>query len=751
MKKSGCRIAALLSILLLIPGILSAQSQEKIVDSMGEYVGEVKDGKRNGKGTNLAPDGKKYVGAWKNNLPSGQGTMHLPDGTTYEGAWKDGEPNGRGKITMPDGSTYDGEWKNGVKEGQGTYVTGSGLKAVGHFKDDELTGEGTLYYPNGIVYEGSIQNGRPEGKGILVNTDGSRYDCFWVGGVPNGMGTITEAKGHVYTGMIKDARPHGEGTTVYSDGDRYVGEWENGLPHGWGTYTYASGKTIKGRWEYGEFQKDSAIASATGGREAAETPGKEEAPARKKGSQLLLSKSARLKILFDEALERKTDVEGVFMLVNSHDFLLQEKEARDFLRSQGYEPGLVSTKMVRNPSPLIDWSESIDEMDFFVPGHMKEYAFFALRGDHRVGFDQLDQRGTFVYRDYTAPSKANVFESAPVFWSGDLFNGFLDGSGVGLVQLSDGWGFFAAEFQAGFPTEDIPMKILFRDMSVGDFRYTAIIKPSILMEAHSATGIYLGAIRAYAQKVYPDYKQALEAEYQKTAALNRTTEGFVKNRDFLSDFISFYETVRQDPDQQIPKAKEILEAYDVLDACNKEFTISDYIRSWLIGSQWDWERVEKQREYYKTAYDTATEKSKDRNGAFQPFYSRASEILARKRNDLETHIKRSLDSYANHVEREKQEAEEKNYRLAEYDQERSYPPSGSRKKELSSFYTMDKPGKLYLKNGAYLEYNIVCNQEDKVENYIVHYAQPHLDSSSKEFPTFEAMLQALVVASRKEK
>ncbi len=41
----------------------------------GKYVGEFKDGKRNGQGTFISADGKnKYVGEWKNDKIYGQGT-----------------------------------------------------------------------------------------------------------------------------------------------------------------------------------------------------------------------------------------------------------------------------------------------------------------------------------------------------------------------------------------------------------------------------------------------------------------------------------------------------------------------------------------------------------------------------------------------------------------------------------------------------------------------------------------------------
>jgi len=66
-----------------------------------KFVGEIKNGKQNGEGTQTYPDGRKYVGEWKN-----------------------GEYHGQGSFTSPDGNKYDGEWKDGTYHGHGTYTFG---------------------------------------------------------------------------------------------------------------------------------------------------------------------------------------------------------------------------------------------------------------------------------------------------------------------------------------------------------------------------------------------------------------------------------------------------------------------------------------------------------------------------------------------------------------------------------------------------------------------------------------------------
>ena len=50
------------------------------VDTYGIYVGEYKDGKKNGQGTMTYPDGNKYIGEYKDDKMHGQATLTSADG-----------------------------------------------------------------------------------------------------------------------------------------------------------------------------------------------------------------------------------------------------------------------------------------------------------------------------------------------------------------------------------------------------------------------------------------------------------------------------------------------------------------------------------------------------------------------------------------------------------------------------------------------------------------------------------------------
>ena len=91
-------------------------NQEKCLN-LKDYVGECKDGKKHGIGTEIY-EGRKYVGQWKNDKQHGQGTYTGPNGETYVGEFKNGLFHGRGTITRKDGKETIVTFKNGelVKE-----------------------------------------------------------------------------------------------------------------------------------------------------------------------------------------------------------------------------------------------------------------------------------------------------------------------------------------------------------------------------------------------------------------------------------------------------------------------------------------------------------------------------------------------------------------------------------------------------------------------------------------------------------
>ena len=99
----------------------------------------------------------KYEGDVENGKPNGLGIFIYPNGNKYVGEWKDGKRNGQGTLTISPGWKYVGSWKDGVRNGQGTYTSPGGHKYVGEYKDDKEW-NGNDYNKNGN-FTGKFVNG----------------------------------------------------------------------------------------------------------------------------------------------------------------------------------------------------------------------------------------------------------------------------------------------------------------------------------------------------------------------------------------------------------------------------------------------------------------------------------------------------------------------------------------------------------------------------------------------------------------
>ena len=109
-----------------------------------DYTGEFGSvpGERHGKGSSkLYKDeifDSTYVGEFKNDKPHGQGTESLATGEKYVGKWKDGERHGQGTYTWADGAKYVGEHKDSKKHGQGTFTATDGTIMKGIWENGKL-------------------------------------------------------------------------------------------------------------------------------------------------------------------------------------------------------------------------------------------------------------------------------------------------------------------------------------------------------------------------------------------------------------------------------------------------------------------------------------------------------------------------------------------------------------------------------------------------------------------------------------
>lgn len=81
----------------------------------------------------------RYQGEWLVNqeIRQGRGTQIWPDGSMYEGYWADGKANGKGRLIHADGDVYDGVWKDDKAHGYGIYSHMDGARYEGEWYEDK--------------------------------------------------------------------------------------------------------------------------------------------------------------------------------------------------------------------------------------------------------------------------------------------------------------------------------------------------------------------------------------------------------------------------------------------------------------------------------------------------------------------------------------------------------------------------------------------------------------------------------------
>ena len=136
-------------------------------------------------GTIKYPDGATYVGELRNGKPNGKGRINYANGGEYTGGFKNGQMIGRGEQVWPNGDRYFGTSKDGMPNGFGTFSFADGRKYIGMVKLGLPDGRGTFTFPDGTKYVGELKEGKFHGAGVGYRPDGSiRFSGTWIDGHP---------------------------------------------------------------------------------------------------------------------------------------------------------------------------------------------------------------------------------------------------------------------------------------------------------------------------------------------------------------------------------------------------------------------------------------------------------------------------------------------------------------------------------------------------------------------------------------
>lgn len=110
--------------------------------SDGYYIGQLVNGKCEGKGFFIRNNGDKFEGTYINDELNGPVLVTYANGDRFEGEYRNDKPyNGYGRKDYSDGY-YIGQFLNGKCEGKGTLYRNDGTKTEGKFKNDKLLSKG---------------------------------------------------------------------------------------------------------------------------------------------------------------------------------------------------------------------------------------------------------------------------------------------------------------------------------------------------------------------------------------------------------------------------------------------------------------------------------------------------------------------------------------------------------------------------------------------------------------------------------
>ena len=117
--------------------------EQELILPNGKYVGQVVNGKAEGKGIMHYSNGNRYEGYFINNIREGKGIFYLNNGDRYEGDFKNDKAEGKGIYHYKSGDRYEGNWRNDKKEGKGIYYYKNGDKEIGDYKNGKKIGKHT--------------------------------------------------------------------------------------------------------------------------------------------------------------------------------------------------------------------------------------------------------------------------------------------------------------------------------------------------------------------------------------------------------------------------------------------------------------------------------------------------------------------------------------------------------------------------------------------------------------------------------
>jgi hypothetical protein len=270
----------------------------------GNYTGNLKNGKREGKGKFILIGGTMYEGEFKNDkyyglckieyekkddkeyyigetrngFFNGWGKVkYRKTGTVYEGEFYEGDYDGWGTVRWEDGISFFGRWQKGKREGIGAFYILNNKDTIlfcskaktfmGFYKNDNKNGNGRCYDKDfRTIYNGNFKDGKPtyypnrnpidKEKNLIKETYKDykhTYEGQKVNQVREGYGIykFNDPDSTMYAGEWIKNKYEGIGRLSFGK-NNFTGEFINNLFDGLGLLTNKNGDEYTGEFKNGK-------------------------------------------------------------------------------------------------------------------------------------------------------------------------------------------------------------------------------------------------------------------------------------------------------------------------------------------------------------------------------------------------------------------------------------------------------------------------------------------------------------------
>lgn len=481
--------------------------------------------------------------------------------------------------------------------------------------------------------------------------------------------------------------------------------------------------------------------------------------------------------LFNEGIEGGKDKYGRYIIKNSKPQKVGMKSMLAYIKKKGYIPVAYESQiLVRKFS---SWLQIFGNAEIIEPSELNIYLVRIFR--NYSGYDMNDITGNGYF---FKPEKEKVYEKKNklisvlvgtkdklvytnnVNWFGEIVDGAIHGLNTGFIAWDDNKKVlvFHGEFRHGLPVTTISGMLFkfendFLDCKQEKFSYSPVTMQMVAENLLTEDPKLKKALNSFLVYNYDQAVSKIENLYNSIKSVNITNYNKIGeiDRDLLR-FIYNYELSGYDPQNMLPKAKELNDIYGISYAL--EFPLRDKYYGFNLWSllsmyeEWLQDDVDNHRKILQSGIDLARKGKNNSRYGFKTFCGKALQQLENKKSNFEKKVREQKNYYDRKRSKEMARRQNDADRYSkEIDWSRSKSPSGELTSSFfSTYYYFENGGEIYFKGGGErIKYNAMFLHNDY--NSFSHFIITFVSNSNKfghlrdrNFKTREEMLDAIIKA-----